>query len=207
MSSGADISVCDKTGPVVVVAGPPGSGKSTYARRLSADLNLRYFTTGEIFRALATERGLSLVELNEIAERDPGIDYEIEKRTLREACRGGVVIDSHLAAWLLREVADVTVYVKADLATRASRIAVRDGRRVEESLDEILSREESHWRRFLRYYGIDITDVSHFDLVVDTTGLSIEEAYRIIYELVVAKLAKKREASSQDNPYKSSALD
>lgn len=188
--SGVDIGSCDKTGPVIVISGPPGSGKSTYAKRLASDFNLKYFTTGEVFRALARELGLSVIELNKLAEQNPRIDYEIEKKMLSIACKGGVVIDSHLAAWLLKNIADVVVYIKADLAIRADRISKRDGKSLEDSLNEIITREESHWRRFLKYYGIDITDVSFFDLVLDTTNLTIDEAYQIIYHVVKMKVSK-----------------
>jgi cytidylate kinase len=142
-------------GPIIVVSGPPGSGKTTYAKRLSRDLGLKYFTTGSIFRGLAKERNLSLEELSVIAEKDPSIDMEIDKRTIELAQEGGIVIDSHLAAWVLTGIADVSILVKADPFTRASRIAEREKRRLSEVLEETLKREYSQLRRFSHYYGID----------------------------------------------------
>ena len=177
-------SACEKGHPVIVISGQPGSGKSTYARRLASDLGLRYYTSGQAFRDLARSLGVSLVELNRAAERDPSIDLKIDEAMYREALKGCVVIDSHLAGWLLREVADVTIYVKAPLPERVRRIAARDGKGQDEALEDAASREVSHWSRFAAYYGVDLRDLSSYDLVVDTSRMGVEEVYQVILTFV-----------------------
>ena len=179
-------------GPVIVVSGPPGSGKSTYARLLARDLGLRYVTTGMIFREMAARLGVSLEELSRRAARDPAIDLAIDKATVGEAAKGGVVIDSHLAAWVLNGVADVIIYVTAPLNVRIGRIASREGKPPGEVLEETLAREESQWDRFHAYYGYDTSAVPHVDLVVDTSTLTVEEVYNVIKSYVEAKLARLR---------------
>ncbi|MEB3779810.1 MAG: AAA family ATPase [Desulfurococcales archaeon] len=176
------------TSPVIVVSGPPGSGKSTYAKRLARELGLEYYTTGQIFRELAKKLGVSLSRLNEMAEEDPRIDLEIDKETMRIASKGGVVIDSHLAAWLLHDKADVLIYVKAPLNVRAERIAKRDSIPLKQAYTEIVERENSHRRRFLKYYGLDIRDLTIFHVIVDTSIYDVESTYKIIREAVKLKL-------------------
>lgn len=172
---------------VIAVSGPPGSGKSTIARRMASDLGLRYLSTGAIFRSIAAEKGVSVVELSRLAERDPSIDLSVDMRMMEEAGRGGIVIDSHLAAWLIHDRASLLVYTKAPLIVRARRVAERDGISIEEALEEITSREYSQWRRFKRYYGVDVRDLGIFDIVIDTSRYSRDEAYMLALKALELK--------------------
>lgn len=177
--------------PVIVISGSPGSGKSTYAKRLAGDLKLKYFNTGEIFREIAKERGLSLIELSRLAEDDPSIDLEIDRRTLQRALGGGVVIDSHLAGWVLSDIADFSVYLKAPVNVRVFRISERERKNISVTLTETLKRELSQWNRFNKYYGYDLTDLNHFDLIIDTSILDINEIYYLLKKATVLTLCKK----------------
>ena len=180
-----------KKGPTIAVSGPPGSGKTTYARRLAGDLGLQYYSAGMIFREVARERGVSVEELNRIAAEDPSIDLEIDSRTLEIGCRGGVVLEGHLVAWVLGGVADVRIYVTAPLEVRIKRIAMRENRPLTDVYRETVAREYMHWRRFLDYYGIDVNNLQIFNLVLDTEPLSVEEAYAVIKTYTCRLLAKK----------------
>lgn len=179
-----------RRGPTIAISGPPGCGKTTYAKRLAKDLGLDYLSAGMFFRTLAKQRGMSLEEFSRLAEKDPTIDLEIDRMTLEAGLKGGVVVEGHLVAWVLRYVADVKIYITAPLHVRVRRIAEREGRDLSEVLRETIVREQSNWSRFREYYGYDVTDLSFFDLVVDNTYLSIEETYGIIKGFVEKRLAK-----------------
>ena len=176
---------------VIAVSGPPGSGKTTYSKRLARDLGLRYVSAGMLFRKIASERGVSIVKLSLIAESDPSIDFEVDRRTLKEALTGNVVLDGHLTAWVVRHLADFTVYVTAPLIVRVNRIARRDNIPLEEALKETVTREVSQKQRYFKYYGIDVTDTSWFDLIINTEKLTVDEAYEIIKASVVKALSKR----------------
>jgi len=173
---------------IIAISGPAGSGKTTHAKRLAKDLGLRYFSAGQIFRQMALERGVSLEELSKIAEKDPTIDLEIDRRTFEEARRGKVVLEGHLTAWIVKDIADVKIYLNAPLKLRILRIASREQRPIEEVARETLLREYSQLRRFMKFYGLDIRDLSIFDLVLDTSKLNIEQTYQIIRQYIKARL-------------------
>jgi len=178
-------------GLVIAISGPPASGKTTHARYIAEKFRLRYVSAGSIFRKMAQEMGLSLEEFHKIAEKDSKYDNLVDKRSIEEAKKGNAVIEGHLTAWVVRKYADIAIYIKASLETRARRLAKRDGKSYEEALREIKAREESNRRRYLAYYGIDIRDLSIFDLVIDTTYLS-PGAVRRILEMFIKEYLRGR---------------
>ncbi len=177
---------------VIAISGQAASGKTTVARELANRLNYRFVSIGELFRRIAVERGVSLLELHRIAETDFSIDRAVDEEAVREARRGGnVVIEGHLAAWILKDVADVRIYLKADIRARSQRLSARDGKSIEEALNEIRAREESNRKRYLAIYGIDINDTSIFDLIIDTTYIDARKVVDIVYEYVYNVLHNK----------------
>lgn len=176
---------------MVAVSGPHGAGKTTVAKFLAKKLGLRYISAGEIFRKMAAERGMSLEEFSKYAERNRKVDEEIDRRTIEEAKRGNVFVDARLAGWLLKD-ADLRILLTASLETRVRRISEREKRPYEEVLRETLKREKSEERRFRRYYGIDLSDYSPFDIVLNTERISIEKMRRIVWAVAEAMLGRKR---------------
>ncbi len=177
---------------VITVGGPHGSGKSSIADRLAEEFDLRRTSAGIIFRRLARERGLSLEEFSRLAEQDKSIDRLLDDRLREEARRGNVVIDGQLAASMAGEYADLKVYLTAPLEVRVQRIASRDGRDYDAALQETMIREESERRRYRDYYGIDVDDLSIYDLVLNTEHYSLDEVYEIVSTAVRLRLQNDR---------------
>ncbi len=176
---------------VIAVSGQPASGKTTIARKLAEMYGLRYVSNGMLFRRLAEELGVSFIELHKRAEQDYTIDKMIDEKAIEEARKGNVVIEGHLAGWILKDIADVKIYLKADLRLRAERLAKRDGKTIEEAINEILFREENNRNRYLKIYGIDIRDLTVFDIVLDTTYLTVEEVLEILRNYIDKVLSKR----------------
>jgi cytidylate kinase len=156
---------------LVTISGLPGSGTSTVARSVAAALGVERLDGGAVFRALAAERGLSLADFGTLAERDPAIDIELDARLAARAAAGDVVLESRLAGWIAtnEDLAALRVWIACDEVERARRVAERDHQGLDVALGTNRAREASEAARYLGYYGIDLADLSIYDLVVDST--------------------------------------
>jgi cytidylate kinase len=159
---------------VITLGGLHGTGKSSVADRLANEFNLRRVSAGMIFRELARERGLSLEEFSKVAEGNEEIDRLLDSTLTKEAEKGNVILDGQLAAWMAKEHSDFNILLTAPLEVRVQRIADRDGTSFDFAQQETTAREESERNRYLRYYDIDIRDLSVYDLILNTAKYDLD---------------------------------
>ncbi|ADB61135.1 cytidylate kinase [Haloterrigena turkmenica DSM 5511] len=154
---------------LLTVSGPPGSGKSTTAELLADRFDLEHVSGGDIFRELAEERGYTPLEFNKLAEENDQIDRDLDRRLYEIAVeRDGLVLESRLAGWLAGEQADFRFWLDAPPRVRGERIAEREEKDPARATEETQAREASEAKRYQEYYGIDIRDLTIYDLSVNT---------------------------------------
>lgn len=163
--------------PLITVSGRIASGTTTVAEHLAEAYGFEMISGGDIFRQQAADHGYTLAEYTALAEDDPSIDTELNRRLAdiaeahatgtREPDGTGLILESRLAGWIAGEHADLRIWLAAPLETRVERTTDRD-----ETIAEMQAREESEAERYQEYHGIDITDLSVYDLVVNTATFS-----------------------------------
>lgn len=172
---------------LITISGPAGSGKSTAAGALADLLGYEHVSGGDIFRDLASERGLTPLELNRQAEEDDAIDRDLDRR-LRELAktRDDLVLESRLAGWMAGDYADLRIWLSAPLSIRAERIASREDKPIDVAREETEARSESEAERYAEYYGIDIEALDIYDFVLNTARLSPEGVLDVLETTVDA---------------------
>jgi CMP/dCMP kinase len=161
---------------IITIAGSPGSGKSSTAKALAAALQYRHFSSGDLFRQLAAERGESIEAMNISAEVQRDIDLRVDSLLMdMYRTEEKLVIDSRMAwRWMPDSF---KVFLVLDPDTAAERIfnnLQEEGRQSEDatSLEDarrsIDRRFASEQRRYRALYGVNPTDPLNFDIVINT---------------------------------------
>ena len=174
---------------IITISGPPGSGKTTACTLLSEKLGYRAVSFGKIFREIAAERNIPLNEFGAMAEKDPSIDADIDGRIVEIAKNSDdIILESRLSAHMCvrNGISAFKVYINASPEVRMSRINVRENGTLEAAISETVERQKSEAKRYMMYYGIDIGDLSIYDLVIDSDALSPEGVLEKITEALEA---------------------
>ncbi len=154
----------------IAVSGLTGSGKSTLGVELSKSLNIAHISY--TFKDLANEKGVSLMEFQKLAEKDPSIDKEFDLMVLKECKRkNDYVISTWLGGWydqLFGIKFDLKVWVNIPDKVNAERVSKRDGISIKEASEHIRTRNEENHSRYKSLYGINIYNQKGFDLFLDS---------------------------------------
>ena len=188
---------------VICICGMAGTGKSTLAKRLAKKYGLKYYSGGDALKALAIEEGYKLLERGwweskegmrflERRSKDPRFDETVDKKLLKLAQQGNVVLDSWTMPWLLNE--GFQILLEASSEKRAERIARRDGISVKEALKALKSKEEKTKAIYKKLYGFSLgQDFTPFYFILDTNNLNREEVFHVlcmVMDSIVLKSSK-----------------
>lgn len=166
----------------IAITGDPGSGKSTFARRVAEHTGFRIITTGEMFRTIAADKGVSVTELNQMAESDFDIDKQVDDFLVSlNDVEEDLVLDSRMAWHFVKGALKIRMAVDTDIS--AQRIYEDSGTFREKypdlktATEEIRRRKHSEIDRYKSLYGVDISNPDNFDLILDTSHKSREEIF------------------------------
>lgn len=164
----------------ITITGNLGSGKSSVAKILK-ERGYEIFSTGQIFRQIAMDRGLSVEEfnkqVNEAASKgDRSIDKMIDDTTTKIGEEKDMIVFDSRLAWHFAPKS-FKVFVITDI-DEASRRVYNDSVRANsesyatqaECRKALINRQRLETVRYKDIYGIDYYDMSNYDLVIESTS-------------------------------------
>ncbi|MGX8694418.1 MAG: (d)CMP kinase [Methanobrevibacter sp.] len=166
---------------IITIGGLAGTGTTTLAEVLSEKLDVQFISAGFIFRQMAAERGMSVLEFSEFAEGNDEIDKEIDKRQAEIAeSSENLIIEGRLSAYFVE--ADLKLWLMTPFEVRSKRIAQREDKSVDVAKSEIITREKSEALRYKEIHNIDISNMEIYDLIVNTDSFDPESISEIIIQ-------------------------
>ncbi len=181
---------------IITISGPIGSGKTTIARALSERFKLNHISAGQVFRDMAEEHKMNLQKFSKLAEKNPEIDREVDRRQVALAKDGNVIVDGRLSAHLIKD-ADFKIWLKANIEERARRVSRRENIAYNVALKETLERENSERKRYREIYNIYIDNLEPYDVILNTELWDVESIIKVIINMVTSSkmwMKPRREA-------------
>lgn len=181
------------------ITGHLGSGKSTICKLLNKEYNFEIISAGSIIREMATNKGISLLEFNKSIVNDVDVDNYVDQAIVEKnkniKDNKNVIFDSRLAWHFLEDTFKIFIIVspyQAALRTYLTR-DTKDEKysSVEEAMNKLVERRVIENRRYKLAYGVNCEDLANYDVVIDTSFISPNEAVDIIMECYLKKLGMK----------------
>ncbi len=172
----------------ITIFGLAGTGKTTTGKIIAEKLGYEYMSTGNIYREMAKNLGLTLNEFQLLAEKDEKYDRELDEVKVTEYGKNNdnFVLESRLAWHFVPDSIKIRLYCEANI--RIQRVANRENKPFDQVEDETSLREESIYKTYKNLYGLaDISSPANFDLNIDTTHIGIDEVVNAVLEFVKGK--------------------
>ena len=154
-------------------------------------LGYKHFSSGDFFRQVGLELGLSVTETNIRAETDPRIDAMTDQKLKDLNNAKNIVIDSRTAYHWIPESFKVYLDLPPEIAKGRILNSLKEDKLRERSegastalevYKKMQTRFESEQKRYWELYKINNTDMSQFDLVIDTQKNNLEQVVNMIVE-------------------------
>ena len=180
---------------IITITGKPCSGKGAVTAYLVEKYGFEKFSAGDIFRRIATERGVDVLELNRL--NDTSIDHLVDNEIVKVGTENEgkkMIFDSRTAWHFVPKSFKVFVDVEPQEQARRLINSGRSTEKVDLSPEEAIAALDERWelenKRYMTIYGFDNKDKSNYDLVIDNTHLSIEETGKTIYDAYLKYIEK-----------------
>ncbi|MDP3918279.1 MAG: nucleoside monophosphate kinase [Nanoarchaeota archaeon] len=171
----------------ITIAGKAGSGKSVIAEAIAKEFNLKHYSTGDLFRELATEAGMKVEDFSKT--RADEVDFKVDEITTKIGKEeDNFIFDSRLAFHFIPD--SIKIFLDVSFEEGAKRI-FKDQRESEakaNSVEELAERNKVRWatdnKQYIKLYNIDMDDLTQYDILIDTTNFTINESITKIKQTI-----------------------
>ena len=174
----------DETLLKVTISGPPGSGTSTLVSRIASSRDWSSLNGGDVFREEARTRGLTVEQLSSAAKEDLDVDRSLDLLLQKRMSSNDSpeIVESRLSGWWAHKnnLDCLRVWVNVSEQERARRIQKREGGDLEDCLRKSQKRQRDDMERYSTLYGINLDDMSPYNLVIDADEKDELEVFRAV---------------------------
>ncbi len=164
-------------------------GKTTVAKSIAEEFNLKYLSGGDVLKEMAKEDGFDTAGddwwdtqdgmrfLNKRAQNSE-FDKKVDEKLKDLFYKGGVVITSYTLPWLVDD--GIKIWLDGSHQSSASRMTMRDNMPNEEALEITKKRYDENKSLYKKLYNFNFgEDMSVFDKIINTDGLTAQEVIQI----------------------------
>ncbi|MGI0086554.1 MAG: (d)CMP kinase [Nitrosotalea sp.] len=187
----------------VIISGPPAIGKTTIAKSLAKEFDLKYISGGDVLKEMAKEEGFQTekddfwdteagMKFLNMRKGNPEFDKIVDEKLKKMFLTEDVVITSYTLPWLVKD--GIKIWLAGSQEISSKRMTTRDHISYEHALGIVKKRYEENKMIYKKLYGFNFgDDLSVFDEIINTDGLGP------IQVLELAKKAVKNHYDTQTN--------
>jgi len=189
----------------VIISGPPAIGKTTIAKGLAKEFDLKYLSGGDVLKDMAKEQGFVTdredfwdtnagMNFLSIRKGNPEFDKEVDEKLKKIFLNDDVIITSYTLPWLVKD--GVKIWLAGSQEASAKRMTTRDNISIENALEIVKKRYEENKMLYKKLYGFNFgDDLSVFYKVINTDGLGpdqvLEHAKKTVRDYYDTKTVRK----------------
>jgi cytidylate kinase len=178
----------------IVISGPPAVGKTTVAKGLAEEFQLKYLSGGDVLKEIAKEHGFNSdsddwwdtedgMKFLSQREENSEFDKKLDKKLIALFGDGGMVITSYTLPWLISD--GIKIWLEGSHESSTKRMKTRDNMSTKDAYEITKKRFDKNKALYKKLYDFDFgDDKSVFDLIINTDNLTAQQVIDVTKETV-----------------------
>jgi len=178
----------------VIISGPPAIGKTTIAKGLAAEFNLKHLSGGDILKEMAKDEGFSSegddwwdtedgMKFLQQRQSNHEFDKKVDEKLKELFLQGDFIITSYTLPWLVKD--GIKIWLSGSRGISAQRMQSRDDMSENKAFEIVKQRYDENKKLYKKLYNFEFgEDLSVFDKTIDTDSRDAQEVLQIAKDIV-----------------------